>query len=87
MCFYWKFLPEDYLLLTIFDPRIKNLNKKVVEKEMLCKKYDECKEDYSPIPIVSHQLYLEHQLPFMNLDFLKFLNKIFLNHPIKLQNI
>ncbi len=53
MCFYWRFLPEDYLLSTILDPRIKNLNEKVVEEEMLRKKYDEYKEDYSPTPIVS----------------------------------
>lgn len=53
MCFYWRFLPEDYLLSTILDPRIKNLNDKVEEEEMLRKKYDECKENYSPTPIVS----------------------------------
>ena len=53
MCFYWRFLPEDYLLSTILDPRIKYMNNKVEEEEILRKKYNECEENYSPTPIVS----------------------------------
>ena len=50
MCFYWNVLPEDYLLSTILDPRIKFMNNKEEEKEILHKKYEEYKENYLPTP-------------------------------------
>lgn len=50
MCFYWKILSEDYLLSTILDPRIKSMNNKVEEEEILYKKYEEYKENYQPTP-------------------------------------
>jgi hypothetical protein len=50
MCFYWKFLPEDYLLSTILDPRIKYIYDKEEEEEILYKKYNEYKENYLPTP-------------------------------------
>ena len=52
ICFYWRFLPEDYLLSTILDPRVKHMYNKE-EEEILRKKYDEYKENYLPTPIES----------------------------------
>ena len=31
MCYYWRFLPEDYLLSTILDPRVKHIYNKEEE--------------------------------------------------------
>ena len=55
MGFYWQFLPEDYLLSTILDPRIKCMNEEDENEaeEILRKKYDEYKENYLPTPIES----------------------------------
>jgi hypothetical protein len=50
MCYYWRFLPEDYLLSTILDPRIKHMQDKEEEKMILRKKYGEYKEIYLPTP-------------------------------------
>ena len=50
MCYYWSVLSEDYLLSTILDPRIKSMNNKAEEEEILQKKYEEYKEHYSPTP-------------------------------------
>ncbi|CAB4483371.1 unnamed protein product [Rhizophagus irregularis] len=50
MCFYWNVLSEDYILSTILDPRIKSINNKVEGEEILHKKYEEYKENYSPTP-------------------------------------
>jgi hypothetical protein len=32
MCHYWKILPEDYLVSTILDPRIKSMGNRIVEE-------------------------------------------------------
>ena len=55
MCFYWEFLPEEYLISTILDPRIKCMNEEDENEaeEILRKKYDEYKENYLPTPIES----------------------------------
>ena len=50
MCFYWKVLSEDYLISTIFNPKIKSMNNKTEEEEILHKKYEEYKENYLPTP-------------------------------------
>ena len=50
ICFYWKVLSEDYLISTILDPRIKSMNNKTEEEEILHKKYEEYKENYLPTP-------------------------------------
>ena len=50
MCLYWNVLSEDYILSTILDPRIKSMNNKVEEEEILYKKYQEYKESYLPTP-------------------------------------
>ena len=50
ICFYWKILPEDYLLSTILDPRIKSMGNKTEEEEILYKRYEEYKENYLPTP-------------------------------------
>jgi len=50
MCFYWEVVSEDYLLSTILDPRIKSMNDKVKAEEILCKKYEEFKENNLPTP-------------------------------------
>jgi hypothetical protein len=52
MCFYWRFLSEDYLLSTILDPRVKYIYNKE-EEEILRKKYAEFKDDYLPTPMES----------------------------------
>src|SRR6266480_3684595 len=38
MCYYWNFLPEDYLISTILDPRVKHMNEEG-EEEILQNKY------------------------------------------------
>ena len=53
ICFYWKVLPVNYLLSTILDPRIKSMGNKIEEEEILCKNYEEFKENYLPTPIES----------------------------------
>lgn len=53
MCVYWNVLSEDYTLSTVLDPRIKSMNNKEEEKEILHKKYEEFKENYLPTPIES----------------------------------
>ena len=53
MCFYWRFLSEDYLLSTTLDPRVKHIYDKEEEEEILRKKYEEYKEFYLPTPIES----------------------------------
>ncbi len=53
MCYYWRFLPEDYLLSTIFDLKVKYIYNKEEKEEILHKKYDKYKEDYLPTPIES----------------------------------
>ena len=53
MCFYWRVLPEDYLLSTILDPRVKHIYDKDEEEEILRKKYKEYKEIYLPTPLES----------------------------------
>jgi hypothetical protein len=55
MCFYWEFLPEEYLISTILDPRIKCMNEEDENEaeEMLRRKYEEYKDDYLPTPIES----------------------------------
>lgn len=50
MCYYWKILPEDHLLSTILDPRIKSMGNKVAEEEILRKKFEEYQENYLPTP-------------------------------------
>jgi hypothetical protein len=50
ICHYWKILPEDYLVSTILDPRIKSMGNRIVEEEILRKKYEEYQENYSPTP-------------------------------------
>ena len=50
MCFYWEVLSEEYLISTILDPRIKSMNNKAKEEEILRKKYEEYKENYLPTP-------------------------------------
>ena len=52
MCFYWNFPPEDYLISTILDPRVKHMNEEG-EEEILRRKYEEYKENYLPTPIES----------------------------------
>ena len=52
MCYYWNFLPEDYLISTILDPRVKHMNEEG-EEEILRNKYEEYKENYLPTPIES----------------------------------
>src|SRR4051794_6731450 len=37
MCYYWKILPEDYLVSTILDPKIKSMGNKIIEKEFYVK--------------------------------------------------
>ena len=37
MCFYWEVLSEEYLISTILDPRIKSMNNKAKEEEILRK--------------------------------------------------
>jgi len=56
MCFYWKVLSEDYLISTILDPKIKSMNNKTEEEEILHKKYEEYKENYLPTPNESQSL-------------------------------
>ena len=53
MCLYWDVLSEDYILSTILDPRIKFMNNKEEEEEILHKKYEEYKEKYLPTPVES----------------------------------
>lgn len=53
ICYYWKFLPEDYLISTILDPRIKYMGVRSNEEEILREKYEEYKEDFLPTPIAS----------------------------------
>src|SRR5215213_4405710 len=50
ICFYWQVLSEDYLISTILDPRIKSMNNKAKEEEILRRKYEEYKENYLPTP-------------------------------------
>lgn len=54
ICYYWTFLPEDYLISTILDPRIKYMDiRSNEEEEILREKYEEYKENYLPTPITS----------------------------------
>ncbi len=53
MYYYWRFMPEDYLLSTILDPRVKHIYNKEEEEEILCNKYNKYKEEYLPTPIES----------------------------------
>ncbi|CAB5179529.1 unnamed protein product [Rhizophagus irregularis] len=50
MYLYWNVLSENYILSTILDPRIKSINNKAEEEEILHKKYEEYKENYLPTP-------------------------------------
>jgi hypothetical protein len=50
MCLYWDVLSEDYKLSTILDPRIKLMNNRIEDEEILYKKYEEYKENYLPTP-------------------------------------
>src|SRR4051794_29251873 len=52
MYYYWNFLPEDYLISTILDPKVKHMNEEGKE-EILQNKYEEYKENYLPTPIES----------------------------------
>lgn len=52
MCYYWNFLPEDYLISTILDPRVKHMNEEG-EEEILQNKYEEYKKNYLLTPIES----------------------------------
>jgi len=53
MCHYWNFISDDILLLTILDPRIKTMENKQEEEEILRKYYEKYQEDYLPTPIES----------------------------------
>lgn len=55
MCYYWQFIPEDYLVSTILDPRIKCMNEddENEAEEILRKKYEEYSANYLPTPIES----------------------------------
>ena len=53
ICVYWKFVPEDYLISTILDPRVKYIDDKTSEEEILREKYEEYKENYIPTPVES----------------------------------
>ena len=53
ICFYWKFLPEDFLISTILDPRVKYMDNEIEEEEILRKKYEEYQENYIQSPIES----------------------------------
>src|SRR5439155_17918916 len=57
MCYYWNFLPEDYLISTILDPRVKHMNEEG-EEEILQNKYEEYKENYLPTSIESQFSFL-----------------------------
>ena len=52
MLHYWNVFPEDYLISTILDPRVKHMNEEG-EEEILRKKYEEYEENYLPTPIES----------------------------------
>ena len=53
MYFYWKFLPEDFLILTILNLRVKCMNNETEKEAILHKKYEEYKENYLQSPIES----------------------------------
>ena len=52
ICHYWQFLPEDYIISTILDPRIKCMNEEDEHEaeEILRKKYEKYSENYLPSP-------------------------------------
>src|SRR5437764_10536824 len=66
ICFYWNFFSNDYLLLTILDPRIKSMDNKVKEEEILHKKYKEYRKNYLSTPIESRASSINGQLFFVN---------------------
>ncbi len=53
MCFYWKFLSEDFLISTILDPRVKYIDNEIEEEAILRKKYEEYEKNYLQLPIES----------------------------------
>lgn len=53
MCFYWEFLPEDYKISTLLDPRIKRVNDDIEnDEEILRQKYD-AYQNHLPVPTES----------------------------------
>ena len=53
ICFYWKFLPKDFLISTILDLRVKCIDNEIEEEAILRKKYEEYEENYLQSPIES----------------------------------
>ena len=46
ICFYQKFLSEDFLISTILDPKVKCIDNEIEEEAILHKKYEKYKENY-----------------------------------------
>ena len=63
---YWPTLPEDYLLSTILDPRIKLMNDEGNGEEILRKKYEEFQENFLPTPIESRAASPTFNTPTIN---------------------